>query len=91
MIYSGIDVFAAVIFGLTCIGLSFVEFGDSLVQISLTIFGTAGGPLVGIVILGMFFTFTESWVININLQFKMSFAKYVILCLHLHAITSFKR
>ena len=52
----------AVIFGLLCIGLSFIDWGDSLVQISLTIFGTAGGPLIGIVSLGMFFTFTESWV-----------------------------
>ena len=54
--------FTAVFFGLVCIGLSFVDMGESLVQISLTIFGTAGGPLIGIVILGMFFTFTESWV-----------------------------
>lgn len=47
---------------MVCIGLSFVNMGDSLVQVALTIFGTAGGPLIGIFTLGMFFTFTESWV-----------------------------
>ena len=45
-------------------GMSFVapHMGSIIVQISLSIFGTAGGPIFGLFCLGIFFPFVNSLV-----------------------------
>ncbi len=58
-------IISAVFFGLLTIGMSYINMGDILVQIAITIFGTAGGPLLGVFILGIFFPFVNAWVRSI--------------------------
>ncbi len=56
--------FSAMMFGGVTIGMSYVAplLGSLLTQIALSIFGTAGGPLLGLFCLGIFFPFVNSYV-----------------------------
>ncbi len=62
-------ILSAFLFGLLSIGLSYLApyMGSRLIQISLSIFGTAGGPLMGLFALGIFFPFANSWVCGAHL------------------------
>ena len=55
---------SAAVYGGITIGLAFVAplLGDALLQISLSIFGVAGGPLLGLFMSGMFFPFVNTKV-----------------------------
>ncbi|XP_055876018.1 sodium-coupled monocarboxylate transporter 2-like [Biomphalaria glabrata] len=52
----------ALIFGLICLGLTFVaaQLG-SILQAALSLFGMIGGPLLGLFSLGMFFPWANKW------------------------------
>jgi signal transduction histidine kinase len=56
--------FAALGFGAFTIGMSFVAqfLGDFVLQMAFSIFGFVGGPLNGLLSLGLFFPFVNSWV-----------------------------
>jgi len=56
------------LFGLITIAFSFLcEYvGQTVLQLSLSIFGLLGGPLLGVISLGMFVPFTNSYVTFIN-------------------------
>ena len=58
------DLFAALFFGLVAIGMSYLapHMGDNLIQVCLSIFGTAGGPLFGVFVLAIFFPCCNSAV-----------------------------
>ena len=57
-------VFSAILFGLSSVGLAFlISFmGKTLLQICFSIFGMVGGPLLGLIIVGVFFPWINSWV-----------------------------
>ena len=50
-------VFSAAVFGIITVVISFScqYLGPTVLQISLSIFGLLGGPLLGVISLGMFF------------------------------------
>lgn len=51
------------VFGVVIIAMGFVAeyLGDLVLQISISIFGFAGGPVLAVISLGMFFPFINSW------------------------------
>ncbi|KAL3859662.1 hypothetical protein ACJMK2_009873 [Sinanodonta woodiana] len=53
----------AVIFGLITIGLAFLAqmFGKLILQVTLSIFGMVGGPLLGLIICAMFVPMVNHW------------------------------
>ncbi|XP_064640524.1 sodium-coupled monocarboxylate transporter 1-like isoform X2 [Lineus longissimus] len=53
----------AVVLGFTTLGLAFLAklMPSTLVQISLSIFGMAGGPILAVFTVGMFLPFVNSW------------------------------
>ncbi len=58
--------------------------GDTLLQISLSIFGMVGGPLLGLFSLALFFPCVNSWVSN-----TMVYTSLAVLCpLFFHCVNS---
>ncbi|GFS00670.1 sodium-coupled monocarboxylate transporter [Elysia marginata] len=52
----------ALIFGVICLGLTYVASNlGSVLQAALSLFGMIGGPLLGLFSLGMFFPWANSW------------------------------
>jgi hypothetical protein len=51
-------------FGVAAIGLAYLcqYFGNTVLQLSLSLFGLLGGPLLGVISLGMFVPFANSFV-----------------------------
>ena len=54
----------AVFYGLVTIGLAYLAgvMGKTVLQIALSIFGMVGGPLLGLLLVGLFFPCVNSWV-----------------------------
>ena len=61
--------FSAFMFGFIAIGMSYLspKMGDNIFQVSMSIFGTAGGPLLGVFILAIFFPCVNSFVSMLEL------------------------
>ena len=55
---------AGVVFGGLTIAMAYIApfFGDALLQIAISIFGVAGGPLLGMFIMGFFFRSANAYV-----------------------------
>ena len=63
--------FSALFYGGVTIAMSFVApyMGDLIIQIVISIYGTAGGPLFGLFCLGIFFPFVNSVVSYWHISF----------------------
>lgn len=61
---------SAIIFGAMTIGLAYLAsfLGKTALTISFGIFGIVGGPLLGLIMSGMFIPFMNSWVSFARLQ-----------------------
>jgi hypothetical protein len=57
-------IFAAMCYGLITVGVAYMAggLGPRVLQITLSIFGMVGGPLLGLLTVGMFFPCVNSWV-----------------------------
>jgi hypothetical protein len=54
----------ALSFGIAAIGLAYLcqYFGNTVLQLALSLFGLLGGPLLGVISLGMFVPYANSFV-----------------------------
>jgi sodium-coupled monocarboxylate transporter 8/12 len=71
--------FEAFVFGVATVGIAYLcqYLGSSMLQISLSLFGLLGGPLFGVIVLGMFCKFANAKVIELfRILLKTYFAKY---------------
>lgn len=87
----------ALLFGCLTIGLAFAAqfFGKLILQMALSIFGFVGGPLMGLLSLGIFFPFVNSWVGKQTLHVTTSWPWCVLLWCGIHIahssdVTGFK-
>ena len=57
-------VFTGIMFGGLTIGLAYMvdRLGETAFLISINLFGMVGGPVVGVIINGIFLPFVNSWV-----------------------------
>jgi len=70
--------FIALLFGLACIGLTFIVGRISgLLQVALTLFGALGAPFIGAFFLGMLTRFTNSIGMLVGMLFGTSFGIYM--------------
>ena len=58
------NVFSAIIFGALAIGLSYLAplLGETVVQITPTVYGAIGGPLFSLFFLGFYVPWSNKWV-----------------------------
>ncbi|KAL8583175.1 hypothetical protein ACOMHN_046559 [Nucella lapillus] len=58
-----ITIVSALVFGLVTIGLAYLagELGQTILQVALSIYGMVGGPLLGLMLLGMLCPCINSW------------------------------
>ena len=55
---------SGVVYGCLTIAMAFIApfFGEALLQIAISVFGVAGGPLLGLFIMGFFFPNANAYV-----------------------------
>ena len=55
------------VYGIVAIGSGYIAqyMGDSILQITISIFGFVGGPLTSLIVMGICFPFINSWVSNL--------------------------
>lgn len=74
-----ITVALAILLGLSSVGLAFlISFmGKTLLQICFSIFGMVGGPLLGLIVVGVFFPWINSWGAGIGLLCSLTICFWI--------------
>nr|KAG5707439.1 hypothetical protein BaRGS_011943 [Batillaria attramentaria] len=67
-LHSVVTVVLALVYGLATIGLAYLAgiLDSTILQIAISILGMVGGPLLGLLIVGIFFPCINSWVSGFN-------------------------
>ncbi|XP_076449745.1 sodium-coupled monocarboxylate transporter 1-like [Babylonia areolata] len=78
-LYSIVTVGSATFYGLVTIGLAYMAgvMGKTVLQIALSIFGMVGGPLMGLLLVGMFFPCVNCWGAGVGLVCSLGISLWV--------------
>ncbi|KAK7114918.1 sodium-coupled monocarboxylate transporter 1-like [Littorina saxatilis] len=78
-LFTIVTVASAIFYGLVTIGLAYLAgvMGKQVLQIALSIFGMVGGPLLGLILVGMFFPCVNSWGAGVGLAVSLVISFWV--------------
>ncbi|XP_070198071.1 sodium-coupled monocarboxylate transporter 1-like isoform X2 [Littorina saxatilis] len=69
-----VTIVSAIVYGLATIGLAYLAgvMGKTVLTIALSVFGMVGGPLLGLLLLGLFFPCVNSWGAGFGLVISLA-------------------